>query len=98
MTDTFIYRTLEGIFSEIGGGILFWREIFRTIWVYPVDRKAVLFQIYNVTMNALVTTASSGFFVGAIMTVQFYSQLKSFDSLTVLGGLSTSGTVRALGP
>jgi phospholipid/cholesterol/gamma-HCH transport system permease protein len=40
----------------------------------------------------------AGFFVGAIMTVQFTMQIKTFGALGYLGGLSTSGTVREVGP
>jgi phospholipid/cholesterol/gamma-HCH transport system permease protein len=40
----------------------------------------------------------AGFFVGAIMAVQFTAQLTEFDALVYLGGLATSGTVRAVGP
>jgi phospholipid/cholesterol/gamma-HCH transport system permease protein len=49
-------------------------------------------------MQSLLTTASSGFFVGAILSVQFHAQLRSFGALSVLGGLATSGTIRELGP
>jgi phospholipid/cholesterol/gamma-HCH transport system permease protein len=40
----------------------------------------------------------AGFFVGAIMTVQFTLQIKAFGALGYLGGLSTSATVREVGP
>lgn len=40
----------------------------------------------------------AGLFVGAIMGIQFYLQLKAFGAAPVLGGLTTSGTVREVGP
>ena len=40
----------------------------------------------------------AGFFVGAIMTVQFTMQMKEFGALGFLGGLATSGTIREVGP
>jgi phospholipid/cholesterol/gamma-HCH transport system permease protein len=86
------------IFSEIGGAVLFLRELFRTMIYSPCDRKTLLTQIYQVSMQSLVTTAFSGFFVGAILCVQFSQQLKEFDATSVLGGLATSATIRELGP
>lgn len=55
-------------------------------------------QIWRVTMQSLSTTALAGFFVGGIMTVQFTLQVKEFGALGYLGGLSTSGTIREIGP
>src|SRR5207237_859421 len=40
----------------------------------------------------------AGFLVGAIMTVQFTMQITAFGALGYLGGLSTSATVREVGP
>lgn len=40
----------------------------------------------------------AGFFVGAIMCVQFTMQMKEFGALGFLGGLATSGTIREVGP
>jgi phospholipid/cholesterol/gamma-HCH transport system permease protein len=57
-----------------------------------------MIQIWRVTVQSLLTTAMAGFFVGAIMTVQFALQMQEFNALGYLGGLSTSGTFRELGP
>jgi phospholipid/cholesterol/gamma-HCH transport system permease protein len=86
------------LFEELGAGLLFLKLVFKTLLRNSVDRQALLSQIYLVTTQALVTTAFSGFFVGAIMAVQFNSQLKEFGALSVLGGLATSATIRELGP
>ena len=91
-------NTLTNILDEIGSGLLFLKETLVTLFRTPPDRESLLTQIYTVTSQSLSTTVSSGFFVGAIMSVQFSSQLKQFDTLSVLGGLSTSGTIRELGP
>src|SRR5690606_29057243 len=40
----------------------------------------------------------AGFFVGAIMTIQFTLQVKEFGALGYLGGLATSATIREVGP
>lgn len=64
----------------------------------PSKRSEVFIQIWRVTEQSLPTTAMAGFFVGAIMTVQFTLQMKEFGALGYLGGLATSGTVREVGP
>lgn len=89
---------LKSLFDEIGGAVLFLFDLIRTGIKTPCDRKILFQQIYLVSTQSVVTTASSGFFVGAIMAVQFNAQLKAFGALSVLGGLATSGTIRELGP
>lgn len=86
------------ILQELGGAVLFLRELFRVGTRTRLDVRTILEQIYQVSVQSLVTTASSGFFVGAILSVQFNIQLKQFGALSVLGGLATSGTIRELGP
>ena len=66
--------------------------------VQPCSAHAVFQQIWQVTMQSLATTAMAGFFVGAIMTVQFTMQVQEFGALGFLGGLSTSATIREVGP
>jgi phospholipid/cholesterol/gamma-HCH transport system permease protein len=94
----FLIKFLKTLLDEIGGAVLFLRDLFWVAIKTPCDRVTVLEQIYLVSVQSMVTTASSGFFVGALLTVQFSMQLQTFGSVTVLGGLSTSGTVRELGP
>lgn len=55
-------------------------------------------QIWRVSTQSFATTGMAGFFVGAIMTVQFTMQMKEFGALGYLGGLATSATIREIGP
>jgi phospholipid/cholesterol/gamma-HCH transport system permease protein len=89
---------LKGIIDDIGGGVLFLKQTLATAIYSRPNAHVVFEQIWRVTMNSLSTTALAGFFVGAIMTVQFTLQVKEFGALGYLGGLSTSGTVREVGP
>jgi phospholipid/cholesterol/gamma-HCH transport system permease protein len=89
---------LTGIISEIGSGILFFREILRTFIYRPCSLHEIFLQVWRVTVQSLSTTGMAGFFVGAIMTVQFTMQMKEFGALGYLGGLATSGTIREIGP
>lgn len=84
--------------SDIGATLIFFKDVVRTFFKKPVKTHEVFEQIWKVTVDSFPTTAMAGFFVGAIMTVQFAMQMKEFDALGFLGGLATSGTFREVGP
>jgi phospholipid/cholesterol/gamma-HCH transport system permease protein len=95
---TFAIRGLMNVSDEIGRSLLFFFEILRTLVRRPCRGRLVYEQIWHVTTESFATTAMAGFFVGAIMTVQFTMQMKEFGALGYLGGLATSGTFREVGP
>lgn len=84
--------------DEIGKSLLFFSEILTTMVRRPTRLRLILEQIWHVTVESFATTALAGFFVGAIMTVQFTMQMKEFGALGFLGGLATSATFREVGP
>ncbi len=86
------------LLGDIGGGVLFFREIMRTLIYKPCTRSDFFDQVWKVTIQSFLTTGMAGFFVGAIMTVQFAMQMKEFGAMGFLGGLATSGTIREVGP
>lgn len=88
----------SGIVDEIGGAVLFMGEAFRTALKRGIPVHETFAQIWRVTMQSLTTTALAGFFVGALMTLQFSLLVKNFGALGFLGGLSTSATIREVGP
>lgn len=85
-------------FSQIGKTTQFFGVLLRYILRGKFSRQDVFFQIWKVTNDGLVVTALAGFFVGAIMTIQFAVQIQEFGALGFLGGLSTSATIREIGP
>lgn len=91
-------KVLNDIVTDIGGCVEFVGDVLRTAWRSPCTFESLCVQIWRVTIQSLPTTALAGFFVGAIMTIQFTLQLKAFGALGYLGGLSTSATVREVGP
>ncbi len=91
---TFLFNIAE----EIGGSLIFLKKISATALKKPLKSREIYEQIWKVTSEGFPTTAMAGFFVGAIMTVQFGLLLKEFGALGYLGGLSTSGTFREVGP
>lgn len=86
------------VLSEIGGCLLFLRDVVGSLRRGRLPVHETFEQIWRVTMQSLGTTALAGFFVGAIMTIQFSLQVKAYGALGYLGGLATSGTIREVGP
>ncbi len=102
---TFILRPLNDFFgagfaiiNDIGSALLFLGEAFRTAFKRGVPVHETFVQIWRVTTQSFMTTALAGFFVGALMTLQFSLLVRNFGALGFLGGLSTSATVREVGP
>lgn len=89
---------LWNVIEDMGGCVLFTGRILRQGLFHPVRMPSLYEQIWSVTAQSLATTAMAGFFVGAIMTIQFTMQIKAFGALGYLGGLATSGTIREVGP
>lgn len=86
------------VIDEVGGTLLFLKRILQTLFRKKVKTHEIFEQLWKVTEDSFFTTAMAGFFVGAIMTVQFTLQMKEFGALGYLGGLATSGTFREVGP
>lgn len=93
-----MFSMLYEFFCEIGRILLFLKEVMRVAIRNPCTTESVATQIIKVSTQSFATTALAGFFVGAIMTVQFTLQVKEFGALGYLGGLATSGTIREVGP
>src|SRR6185312_2700643 len=91
-------RILLDIVDDLGACTLFVRDVLTTAFTSPCTLESVCEQIWKVTLQSLPTTAVAGFFVGAIMTVQFTMQIAAFGALGYLGGLASSATVREVGP
>jgi phospholipid/cholesterol/gamma-HCH transport system permease protein len=93
-----VLKLLIEIVEDIGACVIFVKDVVFTAFTSPCSLESVCEQIWKVTLQSMSTTALAGFFVGAIMTVQFTMQIKTFGALGYLGGLSTSATVREVGP
>lgn len=93
-----LLKKAKDLTDEIGRTIEFFGLIVATGARGQVPYPLIFEQIWRVFVQSLSTTALAGFFVGAIMTVQFTLQVKQFGALGYLGGLSTSGTFREVGP
>lgn len=89
---------VKAFIEDLGGGVEFVAQVFSTGIKKPCPAQALCDQIWQVTVQSLSTVSMAGFFVGAIMTIQFTLQMKVFGALGYLGGLATSGTIREVGP
>ena len=89
---------IERPLAEIGACVQFLIKLALAFRRARCAWEDVAQQIWRVTVQSLSTTASAGFFVGAIMAIQFTMQIKTFGALGFLGGLATSATVREVGP
>jgi phospholipid/cholesterol/gamma-HCH transport system permease protein len=95
---TVFFHQALSVFDELGRCLIFLGQVLETLWRRPCTLKQILEQIWRVSIQSFLTTGMAGFFVGAIMTVQFTMQMKEFGALGYLGGLATSGTIREVGP
>lgn len=78
---------------------LFTREV-KVIWLRSFGQNFphIIEQIAVVGIRSLPTILFSGFFVGAILVIQFNLMLSKYDATSLLGGLNTSATIKEIGP
>lgn len=93
-----MFRSPLFIIEEIGSTALFFIDLLKLTFKGEVVAEDVFDQTWKVFSESLLTTMLAGFFVGAIMTIQFSLQIKPFGAMGYLGGLATSGTLREVGP
>jgi phospholipid/cholesterol/gamma-HCH transport system permease protein len=84
--------------SEIGR---VWRFAASLFWLFVrhrVPMRACIEQVYLAGVRSIPLTVTTGAFVGAILAIQIQVQLRDFGAEGYLGGLSTSVTIRNVGP
>jgi phospholipid/cholesterol/gamma-HCH transport system permease protein len=82
----------------LGQNVEFFGDLVRAAFRERFERREFLTQLSQISWRSLPTTATAGLFTGAIMAIQFYLQIRDFGAESALGGLSTSGTLREVGP
>ncbi len=91
-------KYIDAFIVALGTHLLFLVNVIRTGFKERFERKEFLIQLSQISWRSLPTTLTAGTFVGAILAIQFYMQLRDYGAEAVLGGLNTSGTVREVGP
>jgi phospholipid/cholesterol/gamma-HCH transport system permease protein len=89
---------MEDFLREMGSIFLFALSAGRRFRQRGVRITELVDQIFKVGVKSLPTTMIAGSFVGAILVIQVNIQLRDFGAQGFLGGLSTSTTIRDLGP
>ena len=77
---------------------LFFWETLKALPLKEWPKGAVIDQMYRVGVGSISTVVFTGLFVGAIMAVQVSLELRDFGAQGFLGGLTTSVTIRNVGP
>lgn len=90
--------TIFSAIEEFGSCLSFSTNLLKLYFSGKVASRDIFEQIWKVFLESLATTIAAGFFVGAIMAIQFSLQIKPFGALGYLGGLATSATIREVGP
>jgi phospholipid/cholesterol/gamma-HCH transport system permease protein len=84
--------------TGIGAAFMFSLDALRALLRAGIRPAQIVDQVYRVGVKSFPTTFLAGGFVGAILAVQINLQLRDFGAQGFLGGLSTSTTIRDLGP
>lgn len=93
-----LFLKLESYLEFLGSISIFIKKLGRAVFFGDWSLRSLCEQIWLVTVQSSTIVVTAGTFVGAIMTLQFGLQMKMFDALGLLGGISTSGTIREVGP
>lgn len=89
---------LADLLTEMGDILFFGGRVVRIFLTKGIRVRSVVLQMYAVGVKSLPITITAGLFVGAIMAIQLNLQLRDFGAQGFLGGLSTSTTIRNVGP
>lgn len=86
------------ILTGIGQFAIFSWEALRSFLRGGWPREVCIDQLFRVGVQSFGTTVVAGVSVGAIMVIQLHSQLRDFGAEAFLGALTTSSTLRNVGP
>ena len=86
------------LLQGLGARTIFLVQVVGAIFERPFEIREFIIQLYLVGVRSLPITAVSGFFVGGIVALQFNYALNLFGAQVYLGGVTTSGLLREVGP
>ncbi len=88
-------RELGALIAFIGSVL---KSSVRPDSIHGSRRSLVLAQMLDVYQRSLVTVLFAGFFVGAILALQFTAMLSVYEARSLTGGLTASACIREVGP
>ncbi len=84
---------------ELGAIVLFTKSILYALWIGPASMwHEILHETSRIFWRSLQTISFAGFFVGAILILQFDTILARYDARLYLGGVCMSTIIRDVGP
>jgi phospholipid/cholesterol/gamma-HCH transport system permease protein len=89
---------IEKALHPLGNILIYLGQVLAESGRSRTQREEIFAKCLEVIQQSFATTVFAGFFVGAIMTLQFTLQVQMFGALSYLGALVTSATVREVGP
>ncbi len=89
---------IKTTFEEIGGITVFFGRVIVTILRGPFEWREFIHQSYRVGVQSLMVIFLAGGFVGAIIAIQFSYPLEMLGAQVLLGGVTSSGIMREVGP
>ncbi len=84
--------------DELGAMTVFGIQVVIRVPRAPFEIREFMFQLYQVGVRSIPIVLVAGFFVGGIAALQFHHALSLFQAEVYLGGLTTSGLLREIGP
>ncbi len=89
---------LASFLSELGAMTVFGIQVIIRIPRPPFEVREFMFQLYQVGVRSIAIVLVAGFFIGGIVALQFNYALNLFGAQVYLGGMTTSGLLREVGP
>ena len=83
---------------ELGAMALFGGKVILHVPRRPFEWGELIVQLYHVGVKSLPIVALAGFFIGAVVAVQFNYAMGLFGATQYLGGMTTSALLREVGP
>jgi len=94
----FLLSWVVPFLKDVGGMVMFLWVILKHLVKPPFEVRELMFQLYAVGVKSIPVVIISGIFVGAIVGIQFEYALGLFGARQYLGGITTSGVLREVGP
>lgn len=89
---------MKVFFQFVGSLFLFVNQVIQSMREEGLSYRTFIDQLFQVGVKTIPLACIAGAFVGAILALQIDSQIKDFGAQVFLGGMSTSTTLRNLGP
>lgn len=89
---------IRDFLEEIGGLFVFLAATISALVRGPLEWRETILQMYRVGVQSLLVVFMAGFFVGAIVCIQFNAPLEMLGAHVYLGGITGSAILREIGP